>query len=119
MSVDEKLDLASQIQQNDIQSLIEANKLAEESKEVGIKTIGNLINQNEQLDNAAEYVRILDSNLDIAKKELAAIRRGMCGDAMIRVIMVVLIVIAVLAVLLLIFAPPASTIIEGFKPKKK
>lgn len=119
MSVDEKLDLANEIQQGDIQSLIEATQLVEESKQLGMKTIENLVEQNEKLDNASEYVRVLDSSLDIAKKELAAIRRGMCGDATIRVIMIVLIVIAVVAIFLLIFAPPADKIIEGFKPKKK
>lgn len=119
MSVDEKLDLASSIQRDDIQSLIEANKLMEETKEIGMNTIDSLIQQNEQLDNATGYVRTIDSNLDIAKKELAAIRRGMCGDATIRVILLVLIVIAIIAIFLLIFAPAGSKVIEGFKPKKK
>ena len=117
MTVDEKLDIASEIQREDIRLLEEANSLAEEAKDVGAKTIDNLITQNEQIDSAADSVSKINSDLDVASRELRVFMRGVMKDKVIRGVLALAVVVALVAVIILIVKPHAKKIVESYKKK--
>ena len=119
MTVDEKLDIASEMQREDIRLLEEANSLAAEAKDVGAKTIDNLITQNEQIDSAADSVSKINSDLDVASRELRVFMRGVMKDKVIRGVLALAVVVGLVAVIFLIVKPHAKKIVESYKKKKE
>ena len=95
MNANEALAMAQRIQQQDLGTLDGAIADIEESKQLGGTMLLQLDQQNEQLDHCISMVDEIDSELDVANKELSAIARRLFADkiVMILIIIVVLIII--------------------------
>ena len=117
MSVDEKIDTALELQHEDMRLLEEANSLMLEARDIGLNTMDKLSEQNEQLDNALDDVHKINSDLDIAKKEIRVISKKIMTDKIIKAGLVVSIFIILAVVILLLVKPKAKKVIEAFDKK--
>lgn len=114
MSVDEKLNLASEMQQDDIRRLEEANRLALESKDIGMSTIDKLTAQNEKLDNAKDDVGRINSNMDIAARELRVFSKKIMTDKIIMAVLFLIVLGIAGVIVFVIVKPHAKKVIEKF-----
>ena len=117
MSVDEKIDTAIELQNEDMRLLEEANGLMLEARDIGMNTIEKLSEQNEQLDNALDDVNKINSNLDIAAKELRVFSKKIMTDKIIKAGLIVSIFIILIVIILMLIKPKAKKVIEGFDKK--
>lgn len=117
MSVDEKIDTAIELQHEDMRLLEEANSLMLEARDIGMNTIEKLSEQNEQLDNALDDVNKINSNLDVAARELRVFTKKMMTDKIIKAGLVVSIFIVLIVIILIIIKPKAKKVIEEFDGK--
>lgn len=114
MSVDEKLNLANEMQQDDIRRLEEANRLVEESKDIGISTIDKLTVQNEKLDNARADVGKINSEMDVAARELRIFSKKIMTDKIILAVLFLIVIAIACVIVFIIVKPHAKKVIEKF-----
>jgi len=95
MSTDQMLNRADAIQKQDISMLQNMARITEQDKEMGVETLAQIDEQNEQLRNARKQVDHINSDLDIAKKTLRQIANRYATDRLI-LVFVVLVAIAIL-----------------------
>jgi len=95
MSTDQMLNRADAIQKQDIAMLQNMARITEQDKEMGVETLAQIDEQNEQLRNAQKQVQHINSDLDIAKKTLRQIANRYATDRLI-LVFVVLVALAIL-----------------------
>jgi len=95
MSTDQMLNRADAIQKQDISMLQNMVRVTEQDKEMGVETLAQIDEQNEQLRNAHKQVEHINSDLDIAKKTLRQIANRYATDRLI-LVFVVLVALAIL-----------------------
>ena len=101
MSTDQMLGRADAIQQQDIGMLQNMARITEQDKELGVETLAQIDEQNEQLRNARKQVDHINSDLDIAKKTLRQIANRYATD---RLILVFVVLVGVAILVAIIFA---------------
>jgi len=101
MSTDQMLGRADAIQQQDIGMLQNMARVTEQDKELGVETLAQIDEQNEQLRNARKQVDHINSDLDIAKKTLRQIANRYATD---RLILVFVVLVGVAILVAIIFA---------------
>jgi len=101
MSTDQMLNRADAIQQQDINMLQNMARITEQDKELGVETLAQIDEQNEQLRNARKQVDHINSDLDIAKKTLRQIANRYATD---RLIIVFVVLVGVAILIAIIFA---------------
>jgi len=99
MSTDQMLGRADAIQQQDISMLENMARITEQDKELGVETLAQIDEQNEQLRNARKQVDHINSDLDIAKKTLRQIANRYATDRLI-LVFVVLVGVAILVAII-------------------
>lgn len=117
MSVDEKIDTAISLQQEDMRLLDEATAIVEQTKDIGMNTIEKLSEQNEQLDSALDDVNKINSDLDVAAKVIRVISKNIMTDKIIKGAMFACIFVFLVAIILLIIKPHSKETIEEFEKK--
>jgi len=101
MSTDQMVGRANAIQQQDISMLENMARITEQDKELGVETLAQLDEQNEQLRNARKQVDHINSDLDLAKKTLRQIANRYATD---RLILVFVVLVGVAILVAIIFA---------------
>jgi len=99
MSTDQMLNRADAIQQQDINMLQNMARITEQDKEMGVETLAQIDEQNEQLRNAQRQVEHINSDLDIAKKTLRQIANRYATDRLILVFVVLLALAILIAII--------------------
>jgi len=99
MSTDQMLNRADAIQQQDISMLQNMARITEQDKEMGVETLAQIDEQNEQLRNAQRQVEHINSDLDIAKKTLRQIANRYATDRLILVFVVLLALAILIAII--------------------
>ena len=102
MNADEALSMALHIQEKDLGILDDALDDVNDSKQMGATINMQLDQQIESLDHAIETVDKIDSNLDIANKELNQIASRLARDKMIMVLVCVCVAVIILCSVLYI-----------------
>jgi len=101
MSTDQMLGRADAIQKQDINMLENMVRVTEQDKELGVETLAQIDEQNEQLRNASKQVEHINSDLDIAKKTLRQIANRYATD---RLILVFVVLVGVAILIAIVFA---------------
>jgi len=99
MSTDQMLSRADNIQQQDIAMLQNMASITEQDKELGVETLAQIDEQNEQLRSAKKQIDHINSDLDIAKKTLRQIANRYATDRLI-LVFVVLVGVAILCAII-------------------
>jgi len=99
MSTDQMLNRADAIQKQDINMLQNMARITEQDKELGVETLAQIDEQNEQLRNAQRQVEHINSDLDIAKKTLRQIANRYATDRLILVFVVLLALAILIAII--------------------
>ncbi|ELP83724.1 hypothetical protein EIN_469180 [Entamoeba invadens IP1] len=103
LNADEAINMGLQLQEEDKGHLDNAIAQLDEAKTMGGTISLQLDQQNEQLDHCISVVDEIDSQLDIANKELNGIAKRLATDKIIMVLIILCVVVIILCSLLYIF----------------
>eukprot|EP00002_Diphylleia_rotans_P037663 TRINITY_DN843_c0_g3_i3.p2 TRINITY_DN843_c0_g3~~TRINITY_DN843_c0_g3_i3.p2 ORF type:complete len:120 (+),score=26.88 TRINITY_DN843_c0_g3_i3:776-1135(+) len=105
----EKLDAASQIQDQSILSLDRSKKLVQSANEIGVNTAATLKEQTERLNLISDDLDLVENNLKKANKQIRAFARRVMTDKIILCLLCLIFIGVIFVIVYSIVDPDAKT----------